>query len=155
MNDIKEYFTCYLVFSQHFSPEFAAKCESVKLNMSVQPSKNLIRARPSFGWPSVVAIAKEELHGWRLQPEAAIAPAQPASTTPAPIPSASPVEPVTPRFKPLPPPPPSSSGGKSWGSGGDRPKCDLCSKLRVGGDMHNRADCFIDPASAKFRPEVR
>ena len=35
MHDIKEDFTCYLVFPQHFSSEFAAKCESVKLNMSV------------------------------------------------------------------------------------------------------------------------
>ena len=35
IHDIKEDFTCYLVFSQHFFPEFAAKCESVKLNLSV------------------------------------------------------------------------------------------------------------------------
>ena len=67
MHDIKEDFTCYLVFSQHFSPEFATKCESVKLNMSVQPSKHLIRTKPTFGWPSIIAIAKEELHGWKLQ----------------------------------------------------------------------------------------
>jgi hypothetical protein len=34
-------------------------------------------------------------------------------------------------------------------------KCDLCSKLGLGGDNHAREWCYVDPKSKVYKPEVR
>lgn len=34
-------------------------------------------------------------------------------------------------------------------------KCDLCSKLGLGGESHAREWCYIDPKSKVYKPEVR
>lgn len=44
------------------------------------------------------------------------------------------------------PPENASKGGR---------KCDLCSKLGMGGDTHSREWCYVDPKSKAYKPEVR
>lgn len=34
-------------------------------------------------------------------------------------------------------------------------KCDLCTKLGLGGDNHSREWCYVDPKSKAYKPEVR
>ena len=37
----------------------------------------------------------------------------------------------------------------------DGRKCELCTKLGMGGDTHSREWCNIDPRSKAYKPEVR
>jgi hypothetical protein len=37
----------------------------------------------------------------------------------------------------------------------DGRKCELCTKLGMGGDTHSREWCYIDPRSRAYKPEVR
>lgn len=34
-------------------------------------------------------------------------------------------------------------------------KCDLCTKLGLGGENHSREWCYVDPKSKVYKPEVR
>lgn len=49
------------------------------------------------------------------------------------------------------------SAAKSAPDGANRVarKCDLCSKLGLGGENHAREWCYIDPKSKVYKPEVR
>ena len=46
-------------------------------------------------------------------------------------------------------PPLAKSGGHH------KSRCDLCSRLGVGGDRHDRAQCYIDPKGPEYREHVR
>lgn len=83
-----------------------------------------------FGWDDVVTVCRDKMAGISLAEE--IAPSAPKTT-----------------FRPAAAPPQTHSYDKP------KSKCNLCSKLGLGGDSHAREWCFIDPNSKAYKPEVR
>ena len=102
------------------------------------------------GWEDIVMLARDKAAGVAFAPHV-----QPAA------PACAPVPPVR-QVQAAPPPPRASAAVQGGGAGrgaaegqAERPHCDLCCRLGLGGDMHKRELCFIDPKSRMYRPEVR
>ena len=99
-----------------------------------------------LSWEDIVQVAKDALYSVRVLTDEELARGAPAPVaTPATAPAATPAAPA--RGAP-------AQGGGTAG-GWQREKCSLCTTLGTGLDMHSRAQCFIDPASKVFKPEIR
>ena len=44
---------------------------------------------------------------------------------------------------------------RDFREGRENRKCDLCTKLGLGGENHSREWCYVDPKSRAYKPEVR
>ena len=44
---------------------------------------------------------------------------------------------------------------REYREGRESKKCDLCTRLGLGGDNHSREWCYVDPKSRAYKPEVR
>jgi hypothetical protein len=84
-----------------------------------------------FGWDDVVAVCRDMASGCALG-EAAAEAAVPVKTTTL-----------------------YSNRSATENAAREDRKCDLCSRLGMGGDSHSREWCYIDPRSKAYKPEVR
>jgi hypothetical protein len=134
----------YHAFVKLLDQNVKRSLDMVRLNKKAQGFAGTTTFGAKFGWDDVVCVCKDFASGTQLaEPEEPPKPVQPARAPP-PARAAAAAHVGAPQ------------GGRYDGQkGGQERRCDLCSKLGLGGDAHLREWCFIDPKSKVYKPDIR